>query len=67
MSSLNLRRAIVWIVSPIVGLVVSFLILAIIGTDLATFGFEFVFVVISLAVVALIWLDYFLNAEILPE
>ena len=67
MSSLNLRRAIVWIVSPIVGLVVSLLILAIIGTDIATFGFEFAFVVVSLAVVTLIWLDYFLSAEILPE
>lgn len=67
MSSLNLRRAIVWIVSPIVGIVASLLIVLIIGTDVATFGFELVFVVVALAVVALIWLDYFLSAEILPE
>jgi hypothetical protein len=67
MSSLNIRRAIVAVLSIVVGVVATQLMLVVLATDWAEFGFEAVFVVISLAVAAMIWLDYLLSAEILPE
>ncbi len=67
MSSLTLRRVIVWVVSIIAGVLATLLIFAIIGTDVAEFGIETIFVIIPLALAVLIWLDYFLSAEILPD
>jgi hypothetical protein len=67
MSSLNIRRAIVAILSVIAGVVATQIILLILGTTWAGFGFEVVFIVIALGVAAMIWLDYLLSAEILPE
>ncbi len=67
MSSLMVRRVIVAVISTAIGLVGTQLILWILGTNWAIFGFEAVFVVISLGLAVMIWLDYFLSAEILPE
>lgn len=67
MSSLNVRRAIVAVISALVGVLGTWLVLIVLGTDWAEFGFEAVFVVVSLGVAAMIWLDYFLSAEILPD
>lgn len=67
MSSLNVRRVVVGVISAAVGVLGTWLVLIILGTDWAEFGFEAVFVVISLAIAVMIWLDYFLSAEILPD
>jgi hypothetical protein len=67
MSSLNVRRIIVGVISAAAGLLLTQLTLIILGTNWAEFGFEAVFVVISLGVAIMIWLDYFLSAEILPD
>lgn len=67
MSSLNVRRAVVGVISALVGLLGTWAVLLVLGTDWAEFGFEAVFVVISLGLAVMIWLDYFLSAEILPD
>lgn len=67
MSSLNVRRIITVIISFVTGLVATQIILLVLGTNWAIFGFEAVFVVIALAFATLIWVDRFLSAEILPE
>ena len=67
MLSLNIRRAIVWILSVVAGAVATLLIFLLIQTTPAGFGIETIFVVIPLSIVAMIWLDYFLSAEILPD
>jgi hypothetical protein len=67
MSSLNVRRVIVAVLSVLAGLVITQLVLLVLGTTWAEFGFEAVFVVVSLGIAALIWLDRFLSAEILPD
>lgn len=67
MSALNVRRAVVAVISVLAGVLGTWLVLLVLGTDWAEFGFEAVFVVISLGVAVMIWLDYFLSAEILPD
>lgn len=67
MSSLNIRRAIVAVLSTAAGVLGTLLVFLILGTDLEEFGLEAIFVVISLGAAAMIWLDYFLSAEILPD
>lgn len=67
MSSLNIRRAVVWVLSIVFGVAATLLIFLIIGTNPVEFGIETIFIVIPLAVIAVIWLDYFLSAEILPD
>lgn len=66
-SDLTIRRIIVSVVSLGTGFIATLVILALLGTDLAEFGIEWVFVTIAIASVALIWLDYFLNTHIIPE
>ncbi len=67
MSSLSIRRIITGVLSVAVGFIGTFVILLILGTDFAEFGIESVIVVVALSLAAMIWLDYFLSAEILPE
>lgn len=69
MSSLSLsaRRALVAVLSIVLGLVGTQIILLILGTDWVEFGIEAVLVIISLATVVLIWADYIFSAEILPD
>ena len=67
MSSLTVRRVIVAILSIIAGVVSTQVILWVLGTTWGIFGFEAVFVIIALSTAVMIWLDYFLSAEILPE
>ncbi|MBN2469356.1 MAG: hypothetical protein JXN59_01430 [Anaerolineae bacterium] len=67
MSSLNVRRVIVGVLSALVGVLGTWLVLIVLGTNWAEFGFEAAFVVVTVGVAAMIWLDYFLSAEILPD
>ncbi len=67
MSSLLIRRAVVAVLSVLAGVLGTWLILLILGTTWAEFGIEALIVVAALGVAAMIWLDYFLSAEILPE
>ncbi|NPV66506.1 MAG: hypothetical protein HPY64_05095 [Anaerolineae bacterium] len=67
MSSLLIRRAVVAVLSVLAGVLGTWVILLILGTDWAEFGIEALIVVIALGVAAMVWLDYFLSAEILPE
>ncbi|GAB4575990.1 MAG: hypothetical protein Kow0077_30250 [Anaerolineae bacterium] len=67
MSSLTVRRAVVAVLSVLAGVLGTWVVLLVLGTDWAEFGIEAVFVVISLGVAVMIWLDYFLSAEILPD
>ncbi len=67
MSSLNIRRAIVWVLSIIIGLLGTGGILLVLGTTPEEFGIEAIVVVIALAIAVMIWLDKFLSAEILPD
>lgn len=67
MSSLNIRRAIVWVTSILVGVVLTLLVFALIGTTPEEFGIETALVVIPLSLAVMFWLDYFLSAEILPD
>ncbi len=67
MSSLNIRRAIVWVLSAIIGVAATFVIFLILGTTFEEFGIESIIVVVALGAAAMIWLDYFLSAEILPD
>ncbi len=66
-SQLAIRRAVVWVASILLGIVATLVIFVIIGTNPAEFGIETILVIIPLSVVAMIWLDYFLGAEILPD
>jgi len=74
--SLNLRRAIVWLVSLVFGLIVTWVIIYAriplgpvtigFGTDMAKFAYSNVgLLFISAAGVAWIWLDYFLDTKYL--
>ncbi len=67
MSALSVRRAVVAVLSVLAGVLGTWLVLIILGTDWAEFGFEAVIVVIALGIAVMIWLDYFLSAEILPD
>ncbi len=50
--------------SGLLGTVVIFLVL---GTDFQKFGIESIIVIVALGLAAMIWLDRFLSAEILPD
>ncbi len=76
--SLQIRRAIVWVASVVFGLVVTAVIiyaripLGIVtigfGTDVAKFAYSNVgLLFISMAGIAWIWLDYFLNTQFLKS
>lgn len=67
MSDLNVRRAVVWVVSAILGVLLTLVVFAIIGTNFQEFGIETILVIIPFAVIFMIWLDYFLGTKILPE
>lgn len=67
MSSLYIRRAIVWVMSIITGLLATGGILLVLGTTPEEFGIEAIIVVIAITVAVMIWLDKFLSAEILPD
>ena len=76
--SLNLRRAVVWLISLVFGLVVTYVIIYVrlplgpltigFGTDMAKFAYSNVgLLFISAAGVAWIWLDYFLGTKYLKS
>ena len=76
--SLNLRRAIVWLISLVFGLVVTLVIIYAriplgpvtigFGTDVAKFAYSNVgLLFISATGVAWIWLDYFLDTKYLKS
>ena len=76
--SLNLRRAIVWLISIVFGLAVTLVIIYAriplgpvtigFGTDVAKFAYSNVgLLFISTAGVAWIWLDYFLGTKYLKS
>ena len=76
--SLNLRRAIVWLISLVFGLVVTLVIIYAriplgpvtigFGTDVAKFAYSNVgLLYIAAAGVAWIWLDYFLDTKYLKS
>lgn len=67
MSSLTLRRVVVAVLSALFGLLATLFIFLLLGTNFERFGIESILVVISLALAAMIWLDRFLSAEILPD
>lgn len=76
--SLNLRRAVVWLISVVFGLVVTLVIIYAriplgpvtigFGTNVAKFAYSNVgLLFISCAGVAWIWLDYFLGTQYLKS
>ena len=76
--SLNLRRAVVWLISVVFGLVVTYVIIYVrlplgpvtigFGTDMAKFAYSNVgLLFISAAGVAWIWLDFFLGTKYLKS
>jgi uncharacterized membrane protein YgaE (UPF0421/DUF939 family) len=67
MSSLTLRRAIVWVLSAVTGVLAALVIFLLLGTTFEKFGVESMIVVTAIGLAAMIWLDYFLSAEILPD
>jgi hypothetical protein len=63
---MNIRRALVWITSALVGLVSSVAIIAFFGTTLEKFSLaNAVLVFLGMGSVAFIWLDYFLRTQYL--
>jgi hypothetical protein len=77
MSSLTVRRLIVWGVSLALGFVVSWLIITIgfpillptaRGVTIAEYGYMYFLVTwIPLALVFVVWLDAFMDTKILPD
>lgn len=63
-----LKKLVAWGVSFGVSLVISFLIVMGLGTDLETFSIKyFVIMLLSFMGFFIIWLDYLLGAQILPD
>lgn len=63
-----IKRLILAVISLIFGVVATFVILILIGTDYETYGFGyFFFTSLSLACFLAIWLDKFMDTKILPK
>jgi len=77
MSSLLIRRAIVWVISMILGFVAAWLIITAIfplikpeaaGTTIQKYGIiYFLTTAVPLGLIFVVWLDYFLDTRILPD
>ena len=77
MSSLAVRRLIVWGVSLVLGFVISWLIITVgfpilkpiaAGMTIAKYGtIYFLVTMIPISLVFVIWLDKFMNTKILPD
>lgn len=82
MSGLTIRRIVVWIVSMILGFVVSYLIITVgfnslplftsvqkpAGVTIEEYGYiYFLFTAVPLGFVFLIWIDRFADTKILPD
>ena len=59
----------IWVVSIAVGVIVTWLLVFVVfATDLERFGVSYFFLsAFSIAMLLVIWLDYFLNTKILPD
>lgn len=59
----------IWAVSIAVGLVLTwFMVFVVFATDLERFGVSYFFIsAFSIAILLVIWLDYFLDTRILPD
>ena len=82
MSSLTIRRIIVWVVSMVLGFVVGFVIISVgfdllplftsvqspQGVTIAEYGtLYFLFTAVPIGLVFVIWLDAFMDTRILPD
>jgi len=69
MSSLNVRRAVIWTVSMVVGFVLTFLLVyGPLETDIETYSIKyFVLTAVPLGCFFMIWGDYLLGTQILPD
>jgi hypothetical protein len=69
MNSLNVRRAVIWTVSMAIGFFLTFLlVIGPLETDISTYSIKyFVLTAISLGCFFLIWGDYLLGTQILPD
>ena len=77
MSSLTIRRIVVWVVSFILGFVVEYLIITVgfpilkpeaAGMTLSQFGFGYFIVsYIPIGLIFVVWLDALMGTKILPD
>lgn len=66
--ALRVKQGMIWGVSFAIALAISFALLPLMKTDLATYSIKyFILTVIPIAMVFVIWGDYLLGAEILPD
>jgi hypothetical protein len=63
-----IKRLILAVISIIFGVAATFLIIFLVKTDYATYGFGYTFFTsLALACFAGIWLDKFMGTDLLPE
>ncbi len=65
---MSTKRAIVWVVSVVLGVALSYLTIYLFDTTIEKFiAGNFAMLIISIAAFFWIWLDYFLGTKMLPE
>ncbi len=77
MSSLNLRRLVVWVLSFVIGFIVTYLLIVVgfpilkpesAGITLEKYGFGyFIVTFIPIVLIFVTWLDAFMGTNILPD
>lgn len=77
MSSLAVRRLIVWAVSMVLGFVIAWLIITVgfplvkpesAGTTIAKYGIQyFIATAVPIGIIFVIWLDRFMDTRIMPD